>query len=91
VFGTNISGFNQLQETCAFAFNGISYNSARAADSHYSHLVKDATDWLLLARINERELFGENHPVQETVVLIRQVDLQEAHFDRAWMIVRPKL
>jgi len=91
MFGTNISGFNQLQETCAFAFNGISYNSARAADSHYSHLVKDAADWLLLARINERELFGENHPVQETVVLIRQEDLQEGHFDRAWMVVRPKL
>lgn len=91
MFGTNVSGFNQLQETCAFAFNGISYNSARAADSHYSHLVKEATDWLLLARINERELFGESHPVQETVVLIRQEDLQEAHFDRAWMVVRPRL
>lgn len=89
LFGTNISGFTQLQETCAFAFNGISYNSARASDSHYSHLVKEAGDWILLARINERELFGENHTVKETVVLIREEDLRDGHFDRAWMIVRP--
>lgn len=89
LFGTNVSGFNQLQETCAFAFNGISYNPSRASDRHYSHLVKEAPDWILLTRINERELFGANHTVQETVVLIRQEDLKEGHFDRAWMIVRP--
>lgn len=89
LFGTNISGFSQLQETCAFAFNGISYNPARANDRHYDHLVKEAADWILLSRINERELFGGNHTVQETVVLIRQEDLKEGHFDRAWMIVRP--
>jgi hypothetical protein len=29
--------------------------------------------------------------VQETVVLIRQEDLKDGHFDRAWMVVRPKL
>ncbi len=90
LFGTNVSGFTQLQETCAFAFNGISYNSARASDRHYSHLVKEAADWILLARINERELFGDNHTVKETVVLMREEDLKAGHFDRAWMIVRPQ-
>lgn len=89
LFGTNVSDFNQLQETCAFAFNGISYNPARASDSHYGHLIKEAADWILLARINERELFGKNHTVQETLVLIREEDMREGHFDRAWMIVRP--
>lgn len=89
LFGTNVSGFSQLQETCAFAYNGISYNPARAKDSHYGHLVKEAADWILLSRINERELFGVNHTVHETVVLIRQEDLKAGHFDRAWMIVRP--
>ncbi|CAN5601020.1 hypothetical protein BH11CYA1_BH11CYA1_28680 [soil metagenome] len=89
LYGTNVSGFNQLQETCAFAFNGISYNSARASDSHYSHLVKEAPDWILLSRISESELFGQNHGVQESLVLIRDQDLKEGQFDRAWMIVRP--
>jgi hypothetical protein len=89
MFGTNISGFNQLQETCAFAFNGISYNSARAADSHYSRGQRRRRLALPLASMKQK--FGENHPVQETVVLIRQEDLQDGHFDRAWMVVRPKL
>ncbi|GEM_PF-635042 len=88
LFGSNVSGLQQLQETCAFAFNGISYNSARAADPHYAHLLTDAREWLLLARIGEKTLFGASHPVSETLVLIREQDLQERLFERAWMIVR---
>ncbi len=91
LFGSNVADFRQLQETCAFAFNGISYNSARAADPHYSHLLSDAKEWLLLARIDEKMLFGSAHPVSETLVLIRQEDLQERLFERAWTIVRAQL
>ncbi len=91
LFGSNVADFRQLQETCAFAFNGISYNSARAADTHFSHLLSDADDWVLLARIDEKMLFGTTHPVSETLVLIRQEDLQERLFERAWTIVRAAL
>jgi len=88
LFGNNVTSFRQLQETCAFAFNGISYNNARALDEHYSHLIVDAQEWLLLSRIDEQTLFGSRHPVSESLILIRQQDLQDGLFERAWIVVR---
>jgi uncharacterized protein YwqG len=90
LFGAGINSLSLLQQNCAFAAGGITYNAARAADHHYSHLVDEAVDWFALARVNERALFGDAHPVQESILMMRRQDLKERNFDRAWLSVRPR-
>lgn len=90
LFGSGINDLQQLQQICAFAASGITYNATRAADHHYSHLVDESADWFALARINEHELFGDAHTVQESVLMMRQSDFKERLFDRAWLSVRSR-
>jgi hypothetical protein len=93
IFGSDLDGLCQQKEICAFAASGISHSAARAKDSHYSHLMDEVPHWMLLAKFDEAELFGNeiagaSQVVAETRILIRREDLTQGLFERAWMICR---
>ena len=90
LFGADLPGLAQQKEICAFAASGISHSSARAKDSHYSHLIDEVPYWILLGSFDEAGLFGtaadSARRVANTRLLIRRDDLAQGLFERAWMI-----
>jgi len=94
LFADNLAGLAEQKEVCAFAASGISYSPARARDRHYSHLLEDAPNWMLVAKIDEGRLFNnyddnsgkDRRRVAETRLLIRRADLELGLFERGWLI-----
>ena len=68
-------GLEQQKEIAAFAASGISHSAARAADGHYSHLMAEVPNWILLAQLGGMRL------------LTRRDDLEARRFERAWLLV----
>ncbi|MBU6450625.1 MAG: DUF1963 domain-containing protein [Cyanobacteria bacterium REEB67] len=68
-------GLEQQKEIAAFAASGISHSAARAADGHYSHLMAEVPNWILLAQLGGMRL------------LTRLDDLEARRFERAWLMV----
>lgn len=57
----------------SFYNNGISYNPQRASDSHYSHLVEDATQWFVLFNLRENSILNLSDD-QDILFCIRYED-----------------
>lgn len=90
-FPADLTGLAEQREVCAFASGGISHSPVRARDSHYSHLLDDAPNWLLLAQFDQTGLFNDSGKVKDQNVaqirlLIRREDLELGLFERGWMI-----
>jgi hypothetical protein len=97
LFGADLSGMAEQKEICAFAASGISHSPARAKDSHYSHLLDDAPNWILWTQLDDAALFHAAAPgagaaendgktIASTRLLIRREDLATGLFERGWLI-----
>lgn len=88
--GCESSDMSQDREICAFASGGISYSPARAKDHHYSHLVGQSANWILLAQIAEKKSSSDQtlhcHPPAH--IFISADDLRDRHFERAWLLFK---
>jgi len=85
-FFGSAKNLEEEKEICAFAAGGISYDSTRARDSHYSHLIALKDNWILLARVYECAVFKTT--ISTTDILIQKEDLAQGLFERAWVISR---
>jgi uncharacterized protein YwqG len=91
IFPADTRGLAEQKEICAFAAGGITHSPTRAADRHYSHLIDDAPNWLLLAKIDEAGLFGHSGSgsdtaVSQTRLFIRRQDLAQGLLNQARII-----
>lgn len=88
LFGKAGREFDVLQEIAAFAGNGISWSSARRTDSCFSHLTESAKDWRLLLRMSSAPSIGLNIQESALYLLIRDEDLQDKNYGKAWLIAK---
>lgn len=87
LFGSAFEDIQKKKEVAAFACNGVSWSTARSADSCYSHLVEASHDWVLLMRLNSRAELGFDFVNTKSIaIMIHNDDLRSNRLDKAWMV-----
>lgn len=72
-----------LQHMASFSASGVGFSETRKDDWHYKHLAQEAANFELLFSFVEKD----NACVD--CIMMRQEDLKERLFERAWLFCRP--
>lgn len=79
----NRKDLDTLQHMASFSASGVGFSEDRKDDWHYKHLAQEAANFELIFT------FVEIHQNSVSCVLMRQEDLREMKFERAWLFCRP--
>lgn len=81
--GVSRRDLDTLQHMASFSASGVGFSENRKDDWHYKHLAQEAANFELLFTFLEKD----NACVD--CVMMRQEDLKERLFERAWLFCRP--